>query len=180
MGAARAAMHARKARGACSCICLRHACSAAQRSALPLPAGPLCRPQDFVAPPGEAPPLLVKIHGGPTSQAGTAFSLPIQYWTSRGERGGACCQPEAVQRSAQATAGMADVRLLSSPRGLHQASSQRRSMCPLRALVQALPWPTSTTGAAPATGAPTASGAPAAAAAAPCGLPATRLLMRPT
>lgn len=38
----------------------------------------------FALPPGELPPLLIKIHGGPTSQASTAFSLGIQYWTSRG------------------------------------------------------------------------------------------------
>ena len=45
-----------------------------------------CQPsQDFRLPPGEKPPLLIKIHGGPTSQASTAFSLGIQYWTSRGE-----------------------------------------------------------------------------------------------
>lgn len=43
-----------------------------------------CALQDFVAPPGALPPLLVKIHGGPTSQASTAFSLGLQYWTSRG------------------------------------------------------------------------------------------------
>ena len=40
--------------------------------------------QDFKLPPGEQPPLLIKIHGGPTSQASTAFNLGIQYWTSRG------------------------------------------------------------------------------------------------
>jgi dipeptidyl aminopeptidase/acylaminoacyl peptidase len=44
----------------------------------------LCTLQDFVSPPGALPPLLVKIHGGPTSQASTAFSLGLQYWTSRG------------------------------------------------------------------------------------------------
>jgi hypothetical protein len=41
-------------------------------------------PQDFEAPPGALPPLLVKIHGGPTSQASSAFNLGVQYWTSRG------------------------------------------------------------------------------------------------
>jgi hypothetical protein len=40
--------------------------------------------QDFKLPPGETAPLLVKIHGGPTSAAGSSFSLGIQYWTSRG------------------------------------------------------------------------------------------------
>lgn len=40
--------------------------------------------KDFVAPDGELPPLIVEIHGGPTSQTYAAFSLGIQYWTSRG------------------------------------------------------------------------------------------------
>lgn len=33
---------------------------------------------------GEAPPLLVKAHGGPTACTGTSFNPTIQYWTSRG------------------------------------------------------------------------------------------------
>jgi dipeptidyl aminopeptidase/acylaminoacyl peptidase len=33
---------------------------------------------------GEAPPLIVKSHGGPTSAASAAFNLSIQFWTSRG------------------------------------------------------------------------------------------------
>ena len=40
--------------------------------------------RDYRAPDGERPPLLVEIHGGPTSAAATAMSLGIQYWTSRG------------------------------------------------------------------------------------------------
>jgi len=40
--------------------------------------------RDFAAPDGERPPLLVKIHGGPTGATSTALSLDIQYWTSRG------------------------------------------------------------------------------------------------
>lgn len=39
---------------------------------------------DFKAPEGEKPPLVVMIHGGPTSQAKNYFSLHRQYWTSRG------------------------------------------------------------------------------------------------
>jgi len=35
-------------------------------------------------PPGEAPPLLVTIHGGPTGAANPAFDLKTQFWTSRG------------------------------------------------------------------------------------------------
>jgi dipeptidyl aminopeptidase/acylaminoacyl peptidase len=40
--------------------------------------------KDFAAPEGERPPLLVVIHGGPTSACSTGLSLSIQYWTSRG------------------------------------------------------------------------------------------------
>jgi dipeptidyl aminopeptidase/acylaminoacyl peptidase len=39
---------------------------------------------DFTSPPGERPPLIVQAHGGPTAEASGAFSLSIQYWTSRG------------------------------------------------------------------------------------------------
>ena len=35
-------------------------------------------------PAGELPPLLVEIHGGPTSSATPALSVNVQYWTSRG------------------------------------------------------------------------------------------------
>ncbi|HEV2881572.1 MAG TPA: S9 family peptidase [Pyrinomonadaceae bacterium] len=42
------------------------------------------RNRDFAAPDGERPPLLVKIHGGPTAMASTTLSLNIQFWTSRG------------------------------------------------------------------------------------------------
>jgi dipeptidyl aminopeptidase/acylaminoacyl peptidase len=39
---------------------------------------------EAVPPPGEGPPLLVVIHGGPTAAAMALLSLQIQYWTSRG------------------------------------------------------------------------------------------------
>jgi len=39
---------------------------------------------DCEAPNGELPPLIVKGHGGPTSQARRGLNLKIQYWTSRG------------------------------------------------------------------------------------------------
>ena len=38
---------------------------------------------DFTAS-GGAPPLLVKAHGGPTSQASIVFNPSLQFWTSRG------------------------------------------------------------------------------------------------
>lgn len=40
--------------------------------------------QDFKGPPGEAPLLLVLIHGGPTAATAGQFRLTTQYWTSRG------------------------------------------------------------------------------------------------
>ncbi|MBD1852843.1 S9 family peptidase [Leptolyngbya sp. ST-U4] len=40
--------------------------------------------KDFQTPNGERPPLLVKIHGGPTAATSASFSPGIQYWTSRG------------------------------------------------------------------------------------------------
>jgi dipeptidyl aminopeptidase/acylaminoacyl peptidase len=39
---------------------------------------------DDVTPPSGPPPLIVRGHGGPTGAASPAFSLAIQYWTSRG------------------------------------------------------------------------------------------------
>lgn len=35
-------------------------------------------------PPGERPPLVVTIHGGPTSAARRELSMAVQYWTTRG------------------------------------------------------------------------------------------------
>ncbi len=42
------------------------------------------RNADFCAPEGERPPLLVKVHGGPTSHSKPELSLATQFWTSRG------------------------------------------------------------------------------------------------
>jgi dipeptidyl aminopeptidase/acylaminoacyl peptidase len=39
---------------------------------------------DFAAPEGELPPLLVNVHGGPTSAHDAKLDLDVQYWTSRG------------------------------------------------------------------------------------------------
>ena len=39
---------------------------------------------DAGAPDGDLPPLLVVVHGGPTSAARAVLDLGIQYWTSRG------------------------------------------------------------------------------------------------
>jgi hypothetical protein len=39
---------------------------------------------DSHGPDGELPPLLLQIHGGPTSAATPVLSVGVQYWTSRG------------------------------------------------------------------------------------------------
>jgi dipeptidyl aminopeptidase/acylaminoacyl peptidase len=40
--------------------------------------------KDYNLPEGESPPLIVKVHGGPTSATTTTLNWGIQYWTSRG------------------------------------------------------------------------------------------------
>jgi dipeptidyl aminopeptidase/acylaminoacyl peptidase len=40
--------------------------------------------RDFAPMDGEKPPLIVKVHGGPTAATTNVFALGIQYWTSRG------------------------------------------------------------------------------------------------
>jgi dipeptidyl aminopeptidase/acylaminoacyl peptidase len=42
------------------------------------------RNRDHAAPPCERPPLIVKVHGGPTGAASSVLALGTQYWTSRG------------------------------------------------------------------------------------------------
>ena len=49
----------------------------------PVPAQPRDG-EPIEAPDGEAPPLVVQVHGGPTAQAEGSFSLATQFWTSRG------------------------------------------------------------------------------------------------
>jgi dipeptidyl aminopeptidase/acylaminoacyl peptidase len=39
---------------------------------------------EFDGPDGERPPLIVESHGGPTGNTTSAFSLGVQFWTSRG------------------------------------------------------------------------------------------------
>jgi len=39
---------------------------------------------DYEGPPGEAPPAIVEVHGGPTAHADAAFRPKVQYWTTRG------------------------------------------------------------------------------------------------
>lgn len=39
---------------------------------------------DFTAPEGTLPPLVVNVHGGPTSAARPGLAIALQYWTTRG------------------------------------------------------------------------------------------------
>jgi len=39
---------------------------------------------EVAGPDGELPPLIVMVHGGPTSAASSALDVEVQYWTSRG------------------------------------------------------------------------------------------------
>jgi len=39
---------------------------------------------DYEGPEGERPPLIVTIHGGPTSSAASVLNLAVQFWTNRG------------------------------------------------------------------------------------------------
>lgn len=67
------------------------------------------------APDGELPPLLVFIHGGPTSSAAASLSLGRQYWTSRGfavvdvNHGGSTGFGSAYRRQLDGRWGMVDV-----------------------------------------------------------------------
>jgi dipeptidyl aminopeptidase/acylaminoacyl peptidase len=40
--------------------------------------------RDYQPPKGERPPLMVKVHGGPTGATSSCLDLGIQFWTSRG------------------------------------------------------------------------------------------------
>lgn len=43
-----------------------------------------CANRDYTGPDDEKPPLIIRVHGGPTAAASNALSLTTQYWTSRG------------------------------------------------------------------------------------------------
>ena len=73
------------------------------------------RNADFIAPEGEAPPLIVVSHGGPTGAASTAFDLSYQFWTSRGvavadvNYGGSTGYGTAYRRRLNGNWGIVDV-----------------------------------------------------------------------
>jgi len=69
----------------------------------------------FRGPPGELPPLLTLVHGGPTTQATPAYSPSVQYWTSRGfavvdvNYGGSSGYGRAYRRELEGNWGVVDV-----------------------------------------------------------------------
>lgn len=70
---------------------------------------------EFEAPEGERPPLIVMSHGGPTGQTTAAFSLKVQFWTSRGfavldvNYGGSTGFGRAYRRRLNGNWGLVDV-----------------------------------------------------------------------
>ncbi len=69
----------------------------------------------FSGPPGERAPLLVIIHGGPTSAAVPVLNVALQYWTSRGfavvdvDYGGSTGYGRAYREQLQGQWGIVDV-----------------------------------------------------------------------
>ena len=70
---------------------------------------------DARPPRGEKPPLVVKIHGGPTSNAEHLYNTEVQYWTSRGfavvdvNYGGSTGYGRAYRESLRGRWGIVDV-----------------------------------------------------------------------
>jgi dipeptidyl aminopeptidase/acylaminoacyl peptidase len=71
--------------------------------------------EDFTAPAGELPPLIVHCHGGPTAAASSTLNWKIQYWTSRGfaildvDYGGSTGYGRAYRERLQGKWGIVDV-----------------------------------------------------------------------
>jgi dipeptidyl aminopeptidase/acylaminoacyl peptidase len=70
---------------------------------------------DFAPPAGEAPPLIVTSHGGPTGNASRVLDLATQYWTTRGfavvdvDYRGSTGYGRAYRRALDGAWGLADV-----------------------------------------------------------------------
>ena len=92
------------------------------------PTSPAARPLD-----GELPPLIVMIHGGPTSNAVTTLSLAMQFWTTRGiavvdvDYGGSTGYGRAYRDRLQGQWGLLDVGRLRRGRALAGRAGLDRS-----------------------------------------------------
>jgi dipeptidyl aminopeptidase/acylaminoacyl peptidase len=70
---------------------------------------------DFRPPEGERPPLIVKVHGGPTGFSDSCLDLEVQFWTSRGfavvdvNYGGSSHYGRAYRERLRETWGVVDV-----------------------------------------------------------------------
>jgi dipeptidyl aminopeptidase/acylaminoacyl peptidase len=98
------------------------AISRAQRVAVPSAGGRTAHALFFppagdgvTGPPGELPPLIVTIHGGPTASGDPQFLLPVQFWTTRGfavaevEYGGSTGYGRPYRRLLDGAWGVVDV-----------------------------------------------------------------------
>jgi dipeptidyl aminopeptidase/acylaminoacyl peptidase len=70
---------------------------------------------DYEGPEGERPPLIVTIHGGPTSSASAVLNMAVQFWTNRGfavadvDYRGSSGYGRAYRRRLDSSWGIADV-----------------------------------------------------------------------
>lgn len=71
--------------------------------------------RDFTGPDGERPPIVVIIHGGPTSSTSPVLNLAVQFWTSRGfavadvDYRGSAGYGRAYRKKLEGAWGVADV-----------------------------------------------------------------------
>jgi len=118
--------------------------SIAERIVVPTPDGPAYAwfypptNPDVVGPPGEAPPIIVDIHGGPSSSTVARLDPEILFWTSRGigildvDYGGSTMAGRDYRRRLDGQWGVVDVRDCALA-AAHLAASGRAD--PLRLLI---------------------------------------------